>query len=247
MKGAINRPVNSVFFMNNATFLAQRPFVRMRCMSRLFSLFFCALFASSAHRFCCWRAKNLHSKRMCMTVWFSCLHLHLPSSIPGTLRWKKNLQRSIFPVFIYTTSELSSLLSQMWSLIVLFLSASSSLCSSRLRRFLVHSSLHSFIVCLINWVYFADSNLFAYWAFTTVDGASSSLKPPHLRFFILQPVASFAALSVALWPWRPIWAGTQWISTVNLLFLRQLIACTMRSTICCSDLSFGNPSVLIAA
>ena len=44
---------------------------------------FRAFFASSVRRLRRWRANSLHSKRKYLTVWFPCLHSHLPSSIPG--------------------------------------------------------------------------------------------------------------------------------------------------------------------
>ena len=210
MRGAIDLPVSPVFFMKTAAFLAQGPSVRMRAISRLLPPSFRALFPSSVHKLRRWRARSLHSRRMCLTDWFPCLHSHLPSSIPGALRWKRNSRRPIFPVRICTTSELSSLLSPIWSLTVPFLGTGSSLCSSRPRRSLVHSSLHSLIAYLVNWVFFADSSSFTRWALVAVDRVSSSLTPPRLSFFNLQPVASFADLSAASLPRRPIWAGTQW-------------------------------------
>ena len=161
MRGAINRPVSPVFFKNIAAFLAQVPSVKMRSISRLFPLSFRAFVASSVHRLRRWRARSLHSRRMCLTVWFPCLHSHLPSSAPGTLRWKKNSQRPIFPVRICITSKLSSLPSPIWSLTIPFLGAGSSLCNSRSCSSLVHSSLHSLIACLVNWV-FVQPRLFLY-------------------------------------------------------------------------------------
>lgn len=181
--------------MKIAAFLAQGPSVRMRSISKLLPPSFRAFFASSVHRLHRWRANSLHSKRMCLTVWFLCLHSHLLSSIPGTLRWKRNSQRPIFPVRTCTTSELSSLLNPQWNLIVPLLGDGFSLCNSRPRRSLAHSSFHSLIAFLVAWVFFADSNSFTHWAFAAVDEVSSSLTFPRLNFFNCQPVAPYVKRS----------------------------------------------------
>lgn len=146
----------------NCCFLGAGASVRMRSISKLLLPSFRASFPSSSHKSRRCRANSLHSKRMCLTVWFPCLHSHLPSSIPGTLRPKRNSRSPIFPARMCTTSELSSLLNPQWSLIIPILGAGSSLRNSRPRRSLVHSTFHSLMLhtCLldIHWFLTLDCN-----------------------------------------------------------------------------------------
>lgn len=149
---------------------------------------------------------------------------------PWHLTLEEKFPEADFPVRICITSELSSLLNPTWNLIVSFLGAGSSLCNPSPQRSFVQSSLHFFIAYLVNSFFFTETNSFIEAAFVVVD-VSSSLVPLCLNFFNLHPVASFASLSAASFPRTPIWAGTQWISTVDLHSLRRSMACTIRCII----------------
>lgn len=166
---------------------------------------------------------------------------------PWHLTWEEKLPKADFPCSHLYHQRAMFLFSPIWNLTVPFLGAGSSLCNSRPRRSFVHSSFHSHIACLVNWVFFADSSSLTSEALVAVDRVFSSLTPQCLSFFNLQPVASFADLSAASLPRRPIWAGIQWISTVDPLYLRRSIVCTICCTMCCPDFFFGDPTALIAA
>lgn len=66
------------FFYENCCFLGVETIYKN---AKLFLLFF--FFASSVYRLRRWWANNLHFKKKYLTIWFPCLHSHLPSSIPG--------------------------------------------------------------------------------------------------------------------------------------------------------------------
>ena len=113
-----DQSVSSILFIKIEAFLAPELSMRMRSMSKLLFFSFRILLASSVPKLCRWRANSLYSKRTCLTGWFPCLHSHLPTSISCTLRWNRNFWRSIFPVCIYSTSKLTSLLNPIWSLVI---------------------------------------------------------------------------------------------------------------------------------
>ena len=92
----------------------------------------------------------------------ACIHSARPQSRVTFLFAQKRgiVEGQFFPVRIYITNELSSLLSPAWSFTILLFGFGSSLYSSRPRLSLLHLSFHSADVLLPKIVAFAETSSF---------------------------------------------------------------------------------------
>ena len=86
---------------------------------------------------------NPYSNRTCLTVWFPCLQMHLPSPIPGTFPWNKNSRSPILSVRICTANALNSTVSPKCSLTMPLLGEGSNLYKARPRVSAVHFRFYS--------------------------------------------------------------------------------------------------------
>ena len=130
--------------MSIAAFFTQGPSVRICSRSKHLPPFLRAFLDFSIHSTRRIWLYNLYSNKTCLTVWVSCLQIHLPSLIPGTFLSNMNSRRPIFPMRIYITRALNSFVRPSCSLTMPFFGEGSSLCNAQPQVSVLHLCLHSF-------------------------------------------------------------------------------------------------------